>query len=75
MKDKLVQNGFIKVDGLERWFINFQGRTYYVIKDGGKWWILIKVNGSDITLNQTGYTEFKHIRQYFIAATLSVMAI
>lgn len=71
MKELLHKNGFIKIDGLERWFINFQGRTYYVYMDGGKWWIMINKNGCDIILNQTGFTMFEHIRTFLNAITLN----
>jgi hypothetical protein len=70
MKELLEKSGFTKVNGLDRWFINFQGRTYYVFMDGGKWWMLINKNGTDIKVNQTGFTTFEHIRNFFNAVTL-----
>ncbi len=70
MEKLLEKSGFIKIDGLDRWFINFQGRTYYIFMDGGKWWVLINKNGSDIKINQTGLTTFEHIRDFFNAVTL-----
>lgn len=67
----LINNGFIKVENLDRWFINFQGRTYYVFKDGGKWWVLINKKGSDIKLNQTGFDSFTEISDLLNALSLN----
>ncbi len=70
MNELLEQKGFIKIDGLEKWFINFQGRTYYVFKDSGKWWVVINKEGIDIKINQTGFTTFNQIKDLFNAITL-----
>jgi len=70
MIELLEKNGFTKVDRLDRWFINFQGRTYYIFMDGGKWWVLITKSGTDIKVNQTGFMTFEHIRDFFNAVTL-----
>ena len=70
MTELLEKSGFTKVDGLDRWFTNFQGRTYYLFMDGGKWWVLINKSGTDIKVNQTGFTTFEHIRDFFNAVTL-----
>jgi len=70
MKELLEKSGFTKIDGLDKWFINFQGRTYYLFMDGGKWWVLINKSETDIKVNQTGFTTFEHIRDFFNAVTL-----
>ena len=75
MKELLEQGGFTKIDGLERWFICFQGRTYYVFMDGSKWWVLINKGGMDIRVNQTGFTTFEHIKDLLNAATLGVIGL
>jgi hypothetical protein len=70
MKELLEKSGFTKIDGLDRWFIDFQGRIYYVFMDSGKWWVLINQSGIDIKVNQTGFTTFENIRDFFNAVTL-----
>ena len=70
MEEILENNGFTKVDGLDKWFINFQGRTYYVFMDGGKWWITTNKNGFDIFVNQVGFTTFKHVQNLLNSITL-----
>lgn len=67
----LIDNGFTKVENLDRWFINFQGRTYYVFMDGGKWWVLMEKNGSEFKLNQTGFDDFKEIADVLNALSLN----
>lgn len=64
MKELLEKNGFTKVDKLDRWFINIKDKTYYVFMDGGKWWVLINKNGTDIKINQTGFTTFEDISNF-----------
>jgi len=71
MKNLLESNGFIKVNNKNEWFINFQGRTYTVIKNGGKWWVIINKNGIEIKINQTGFTKFKHIQNLLESITLN----
>lgn len=70
MKELLEKSGFAKVDRANRWFISFQGRVYYILMVGGKWWVVINKSGMDIKVNQTGFTTFKHIRDFFNAVTL-----
>lgn len=71
MKNKLEENGFIKVNELDRWFISFQGRTYYIYQDGGYWWVLINKNGTDIKINQVGYDDFEQIENLLNSITLN----